>query len=335
MANTDQTQQLTKVLEQLATYKTVNLITRPEWGIFTFDNIRFDLETVLSFVDNYQSLPTQYLPDQTIRQITNSFKNILPCYQRLNKFSIAEGGNPTQQKTQIEQEFHARADEVYVNTAVWIPYLSYQKGDVTENINRMAEAIVRVEKLYNESTEKLGEKKNQIENILVKAKEAAASVGAAVFTEDFSKEAERNNENAQLWLCATIAFASAAIILSIWAYNADYSHYTTALSLWPKLASKMILLSLCVTASTWCGRIYKSARHLSILNQHRALGLKTFQAFSSAASDSHTKDMVLMETTRSIFSNSSTGLIAENGTGESDSNIIQIAGKALEQTHVK
>ena len=333
MANSDQTKQLAKVLEQLATYKTVNLITRPEWGIFTFKNLRFDLETVLSFVDNFQSLPTQYLPDQTIRQITDSFKNILPCYQRLNKFSIAEGGNPAQQKTLIEQEFHVRADEVYVKTAVWIPYLSYQKGDVTENINRMAEAIGQVEKLYNESTEKLGEKENQIENIIVKAKEAAASVGAAVFTEDFSKEAERNKKNSWRWLCATIFFAGVAFALSIWAYRTDYSQYATALALWSKLASKMILLSLCVTAATWCGRIYKSARHLSILNQHRALGLKTFQAFSSAASDSHTRDMVLMETTRSIFSNSNTGLIAENGAREADSSIIQIAGKALEKTH--
>ena len=320
------------MLEQLATYKSLNLITRPEWGIITFENIRFDLETVLSFVDNCRSLPTHYLPDQTIRQIAESFKNILPCYKTLNKFSIAEGGDPAQRKNQIEQAFHTRADEVYVRAAVWLPFLSYQKGDVTENINRMSEAIGRVENLYTESTKKLEEKRSQIEGILVKAREAAASVGAAVFTEDFSIEAERSKKNSWWWLGATLIFLGVAFALSIWTYRTDYGQYSSALSLWPKVASKMLLLSLCVTAATWCGRIYKSARHLSILNRHRALGLKTFQAFSSAASDSHTKDMVLMETTRSIFSNSSTGLIAENGTCESDSNIIQIAGKALEQT---
>ena len=64
---------------------------------------------------------------------------------------------------------------------------------------------------------------------------------------------------------------------------------------------------------------------------HRALGLKTFQAFSAVAADSHTKDAVLMETTHSIFGNITTGLINESSNCESDSNIIQIAGKVMEQ----
>ncbi len=51
-----------------------------------------------------------------------------------------------------------------------------------------------------------------------------------------------------------------------------------------------------------------------------------------AAADVHTKDAVLMETTRSIFGNVPTGLINESGTSDADANIIQIAGKVMDRT---
>ncbi len=97
----------------------------------------------------------------------------------------------------------------------------------------------------------------------------------------------------------------------------------------------MLVLSLCVTAAMWCGRIYKSLRHLSIINRHRALGLKTFQAFSAASADACTKDAVLREVTHSIFAISYTGLIRESAERDPDSNIIQIAGKVMEHAEVK
>jgi hypothetical protein len=71
------------------------------------------------------------------------------------------------------------------------------------------------------------------------------------------------------------------------------------------------------------------------VNRHRALGLKTFQAFSAATSDNHTKDAVLMETTHSIFANTNTGLLNEPSSADSESNIIQIAGRVMEQSSSK
>ena len=229
---------------------------------------------------------------------------------------------PIQRKEQLLSDIRDCTNNVFTKTAVWIPFLAYKKGDIEENINRLHVTIDRAER-----------ESRQVTEIVSKVREAAANAGAGVFTEDFIKEAKSYRNNSFLWLVATGVFALAAFGFSVWAYNDDYSQYKTPLTLWPKLSGKLILLSLCFTAAMWCGKLYKSAKHLSLLNRHRALGLKTFQAFSSAAADPHTKDMVLLETTRSIFTNSNTGLIAENGVGEIDSKIINIAGKALEQTH--
>ena len=55
--------------------------------------------------------------------------------------------------------------------------------------------------------------------------------------------------------------------------------------------------------------------HQSTTNKHRALSLQTFQAFSSAAADVQTKEAVLLETTKAIFSLSPSGYIDSKGGG--------------------
>jgi hypothetical protein len=64
-----------------------------------------------------------------------------------------------------------------------------------------------------------------------------------------------------------------------------------------------------MTATVWCGRIYKATKHQAVTNQHRANALKTFQAFVKAALDDATRDAVLLETTRSIFTIAPSGYL--------------------------
>ena len=86
------------------------------------------------------------------------------------------------------------------------------------------------------------------------------------------------------------------------------------------MLSKLVILLILITATLWCGKIYKGFMHLSTLNKHRALSLQTFQAFSQATKDPHVKDAVLLETTRSIFGNVSSGFL-DVGPKNPDSNM--------------
>jgi hypothetical protein len=88
--------------------------------------------------------------------------------------------------------------------------------------------------------------------------------------------------------------------------------------MWQKVASKVVILSILLTATLWCGRVYKALMHQSAMNRHRALSLQTFQAFTAAASDLQTKDAVLLEATRAIFAPCATGYV-ESGTASADS----------------
>lgn len=91
------------------------------------------------------------------------------------------------------------------------------------------------------------------------------------------------------------------------------------------MSAKITLFILLFTATVWAGKIYRALKHQAAINKHRSLGLKTFQAFSNAASDSQTKNAVLLETTRSIFSGTLTGFVDSKQSGnDSDIRIIEM-----------
>ncbi len=334
MATKDRVQNLMAVVDKVLAYKDKEMISRSAWGEISFAEAQFDIQTILDVAMGLKNLPLVYLPDQIANSARQQLEAALPTFAQIDSFKISNG-DPSARKTQIIAQIHSHADSICLHVSSWVPYLSYRQGDVAQNISKLTSIIGEAQKMLDACRDKIAEKQKQADDILVKAREAAANAGASVFTLDFQEEAEINKRNSWMWLSGGIVLGLAALGIAIWAYCDDYSKYTTHFVLWPKLASKMLVLSLCVTAAMWCGRIYKSLRHLSIINRHRALGLKTFQAFSAASADACTKDAVLREVTHSIFAISSTGLIRESAESDPDSNIIQIAGKVMEHAEVK
>lgn len=73
--------------------------------------------------------------------------------------------------------------------------------------------------------------------------------------------------------------------------------------------------------------------HQASVYRFKALGLQTFRAFSAGASDSSTKDAVLMETTRAIFSTQDSGYIDQSGSADSETRIVEIVKSALPQSN--
>ena len=68
---------------------------------------------------------------------------------------------------------------------------------------------------------------------------------------------------------------------------------------------------LLVYITSWCGRMYKATKHQELTNRHRALSLKTVQAFAAAAQSSEAKEAVLLGAAKCIFEGRSTGLTTE------------------------
>ena len=333
MSNKEKHKELKSLIEKIAAYNGKDLAHRGEWGSINFDDISDDLKTVISLSISLGEMPIQFLADNTANGICDVIKELLPRLEELDKFSITQG-DPNSHRTNLANNLHQCCDRFYSQVGMWIPFLAYQRGDVAENIKKLTKAIADTEQQAEAGLARIAQKEKDVDEIVVRTREASADAGVAVFTEDFQSESEGAAKSAAKWLIATIVFAVMTLAIPVAAYFfEDYSGIEKS-QLISKLASKVVVISVLLTGTMWCGRIYKSLRHLSILNRHRAIGIKTFRAFSAAASDAQTKDAVLMETTRSIFANASTGLIHESN-GDAEPSIIQIAGKVMDTANNK
>ena len=309
-------------------FKESALIERTDWGTITFEGAESDFKRIFDILGHLKLLPLEYLTDQALNQILSSVNDVISVLEKIDAFTI-EQANPTGVRDQLASQIHTQSDQFYTNATPWIPFLAYQKGDVAENINALTKSVKNAETLISDAQVDITIKRGEIDKIIVSAREASAGAGAAVFTEDFDKEAKAKESSASKWLVASGFLATATIVFSLvmWVYTEPGLDNSQLIQ---KLGSKLAILAILFTATMWCGRIYKALMHQTATNRHRALSLQTFQAFSSAASDNQIKDAVLMEATRAIFSNNSTGYLdSKENTGDSGVKIIEVVKSTI------
>lgn len=247
------------------------------------------------------------MTDQTVTQIKQSLDNVQKLFTEIDKFSISVD-NATQLKNSFITQAKQRADHLYTAASQWIPFLAYQKGDIAENVKNLTAAVTEANSIVTTAKTDIETKQGEIQSIVTQAREASAAAGAAVFTKDFSREADKCAESAKTWLKITVGIASCAIILGLVFVFLPQSGLDSG-QLVQRLVGKFAILGFLITATLWCGRIYKALMHQSSVNRHRSLSIQTLQAFANAAGDVQAKDAVLLEVTRAVFGSTQTGYI--------------------------
>jgi hypothetical protein len=311
-------------IKRVVEFEDKELIDRREWGEINFEPYSFTFEKFWNTINHLNTLPVEYLSDSDLQKASSKLDEIIKSLQQIDKFALAGNSNPQNQRDSLGNDLKNKVDQFHTIIAIWIPFLAYQKGDVSENILKLNQAISKADEEMHKAQEAANKKLQEIEKISTKAREAAATAGAAVFTNEFSNEASEQLDEAKTWLWATGILAAITAILAIIGLILSFTDYVTE-NVWQFVSAKITLFILLFTATVWAGKIYRALKHQAAINKHRSLGLKTFQAFSNAASDSQTKNAVLLETTRSIFSGTLTGFVDSKQSGnESDIRIIEM-----------
>jgi len=301
MATEEHTKPLVESIEKALTFSEIDLLSRSKWGSITFANAKNDLDRIFTILSHLALLPLEHLTDQAITQINTQLAEVIKHLEAIDSFDI-EQANPQQVRENLVLGVHTQADLFYATATPWIPFLAYQKGDVSQNIEALTKSVQNAKSIVDDAKNDIEDTHLEIAGIITKAREASVAAGAAVFTQDFLRESKTLNSSAEKWLRATAFLALLTAIASgaMWYWveaGLDNSQ------LLQKFGSKVAILAVLFTATLWCGRIY------------RALSLQTFQAFSSAAADVQTKEAVLLETTKAIFSLSPSGYIDSKGGG--------------------
>jgi hypothetical protein len=246
---------------------------------------------------------------------------------QIQAFTI-ESNDPTGMRNQLTGQLKTQADQFFSVAHIYIPYLAYQKGDVQRNISELTESVERASQLVGGAKEEIEKKQAEIVNIIVAAREAAASVGVAHFTADFTTESSEQDASASRWLIATGSMALLTLAVAVGLVFLPINADSTTPQVIQMFTSKVVILGLLFTSTIWCGRLYKAARHQGSVSKHRANALRTFQAFTKAASDDESRNAILMETTKSIFAITPTGYLDNESTPDGGLKIVEVVKHA-------
>lgn len=329
MATEALTKQFRELINDCTQSAVDELLVNPDWGKITFEGCRPELERTYSMLNQFKLLPLELLPDGPTQQIVSTLPPIKQTIDQIRSFSI-ESGNPTGTRDQLVSQIKSQADQFFTAAHLYIPYLAYQKGDVQRNINELTRSVEEAGQLVDGTKKDIEQRRGEIGDIIVAAREAAASVGVAHFTADFNAEADAQDQSAEKWLKTTAGVAAVTILTALLMVFVPVKADATTPQVIQLFTSKVVILGLLFTATIWCGRLYKAARHQSAINKHRANALRTFQAFSKAASDDDARNAVLMETTKSIFAITPSGYLENESAPEGGMKIVEVVKHATQ-----
>ncbi|WOB10752.1 hypothetical protein [Piscinibacter gummiphilus] len=309
MASAAQVKQITELAGVITDTPIRDLVSQPaKWGSINFEGATTDLELIFGLCKHLKELPIEILPPPVADSFTQVLGVVRDAVAAIKGFSL-EMSNPAGQRDSMVQSLHGAAEQLLMTVQSWIAFLAYQKGDVQKNIEALSSAVGQASDILDDAKGDVEQKKTEIAGIVTAAREASASAGVGVFTSDFAGEATSLEDEAKGWLKATGGFAAATMAVAVGSGLFHVDPAATNAQVLQFMTSKIVLLVALLTATIWCGRLYKATKHQASSNRHRANSLKTFQAFIKAASDDATRNAVLIETTRSIFAASPSGYL--------------------------
>ena len=337
MATESLVDELNKLLQQLTAYEDAELIRRPnEWGAINFESAEKDIRLVFDIARDLSELPLDYLTDNAAQQISQAVPPVTDHLRSINEFTLQ--GDPTGNRDSLSNGLRSVAENLHATASPHIPYLAYRRGDIADNIAKLNKAVEDTRQILEQMESWSTEKKSKIDVIVQAAQDAAAAVGVATFTQEFDGEATTLTSRSRAWLNATAACAAATILAAIVFYfwptlPPDADAWDTLRN----IVSKAAIIAVLFTGTVWCGRIYRALMHQATVNRHRALSLKTFQAFVKSTDDPFVRDAVLMAATKTVFGSVPTGLVEQPGADDAGVNFVEfgktsgkIAGVATE-----
>lgn len=257
------------------------------------------------------------VPDNVQRSAISPFKNMVDYATQIKEFNPASGA--TQQtrdnlSSQIRSTYGQLYDSIFVPLDTFLLKKSLSSSDI-QSLSQNARNVL----------DEINKQKTKGDEILNTIQETAAVGGTSTFEGIFSKEATAHKSAANLWLIATAVSAALMILFleNIFANLTDaLKNLTTggeSISVVLQLFfSKILILSFMSVVFYQVVKNYNANMHLWVINKHRENSLKTFQAFVGSTNDPKTKDIILVQSTQTIFAAGDSGYVSsKDGIGPS------------------
>lgn len=209
-----------------------------------------------------------------------------------------------------------------------LPILSYYTID-EQSIQKFEYLLKRAEEINTKINEKYEQTDSESKRILDNLEDAAKKTGITKHSTIFATQAKEHKTISVLWLIATIALSGFMLGIIYYLFKENpfeelLKDPVNSLQLVQFSILKIVAFSILSYLIILCIKNYNAHRHNYIINIFKKNALATFQTFIDSTSDDQIKNTILLETTRAIFSQNSSGYLKHESDDSSPNRIIEV-----------
>jgi hypothetical protein len=292
---------------------------------FEFTALRSIIEPMRNAARLLQSAPLDRLSYPQLADMTNAFEDLLSGVRQIlgfNDLPTAEYNSATaaENRRDLVRKFERQFWESVSPPFAVAMAMSTDALSVREAV---AKAIANVE----ESRGAIAAYKVTAGEVVSALQQSAANTGVDKHAALFADEAVAQDTGSKVWLRRTAIAATVTLVFAVtnfvlaWWKPSD----ATAGALVQLVAAKLVLLSVLLSATIWCGRMYRAARHNFTVNKHRQNALSSFRTFVAATGDDlQTRNALLLHVAQGIFMPQATGYSDSDGESGSTAHLVEL-----------
>lgn len=329
MANQAQIEKLNDSLKEglnkVAEYKISDIIREKELGSqFSFKEAEASIINVLSLLKKVRIEELSSIPYNILNAFNNQLTDAISRIDQMVNFNPSQG-NPVQQRNTLIQNIDNQYSGYYQDTMPIITAQMLNNNDLSLQQAKYKQVIEEFEKQKVEDAKKSSEILKEMERALKSTQDSAAKSGVTKYSALFKDESGIHKTESTFWLKWTIAIITSIVIASIILIIFFPESGSDSSQIVQYTISKIIILSALFYGLNLCNKNFKAHKNNEVVNKHRQNALATFETFSNAAgSDIQTKNAVLLEATKTIFSNQQTGYLISSNESDSSNRIVEI-----------
>lgn len=267
----------------------------------------------------------EVFPEKVLNKLNDRAGKALNHFENVKKFTLSgysgdvvEARNKLLHDIEQEYETHFEVLQPHIN------YLLIKKTDFASLEQQARDAMARLEKFTADRRSEQERIQAEMGAALDSVKAAAAKAGVAQQSVVFNEQADNHAKQVRTWMWASAGFGFIALMYALVFFALLPIPTGTVGETIQSVISRLVVLSIILFGLVFSGRQLVAAQHNETVNRHRQNALQTFETFVQASDDSETKDAVLLEATRSIFSAQPTGFLRRDGERESPSTVIEV-----------
>ncbi len=332
MATEEQVQELERILGEITGIDVPGLFNAEARVSNSSFQVRLDLERLIELCNYLKALPISKLPKETAHDIAYSAENIIPAIMSIPE--RIDGFQTRREETVLGfSDLESKIDYIFQLACPYVSYLAFIAGAYRKHLEEMESMLSETSERLESTEAHANSQREEFDSLIQKAREASVSqktdfddlvqeaksvlakTAVSEFTALFGLEAKAMDGRAKCWLAATAVLVIISALFAIYFLRFAEPNLESTAGAVDYVSTKILILGLLITATLWCGNVYKAAKHQATVNKFKSNSLRTFQAFVKAADNADVKDAVLMEATRAIFHESSTGYFANDRSG--------------------